>query len=75
VATFEQMETKGLYTSGTVLVDYRGYRVVCQSIVPGLLQREHDSSIVYGSLDGGKTISVDSRFSELVSCRRRVKGG
>ena len=67
MASFERMETKGLYTSGTVLVDYRGYRVVCQTIVPGLLQREHDSSVVYGSLDGGKNITADSRFCELVS--------
>ena len=33
---FERLETKGLYTLQTVVVDYRGYRVVCQSIVPGI---------------------------------------
>ena len=32
---FERLETKDLYTLQTVIVDYRGYRVVCQSIVPG----------------------------------------
>ena len=35
VEVFERLETKGLYTLQTVVVDYRGYRVVCQSIVPG----------------------------------------
>ncbi len=65
--TFEQMQNKGLFTSSTVLVDYRGYRVMCQAVVPGVLQREHESSIVYGSLDGGKNIKMDSHFCELVS--------
>lgn len=36
VEMFERLETKGLYTLQTVVVDYRGYRVVCQSIVPGI---------------------------------------
>ena len=27
--------TQGLSTLGTVIVDYRGHRVVCQSVMPG----------------------------------------
>lgn len=37
-ATLEALEhlyNQGLYTLGTVLVDYRGFRVICQSIIPG----------------------------------------
>ena len=51
---------------GAVLVDYRGYRVFAQSIVPGLLQKEHDSSIMYGSMDNGKNFSHNEKFNELV---------
>ena len=29
-------DVEGLYTLGTVVVDYRGYRVTAQSIIPGL---------------------------------------
>ncbi len=36
MATFERIETKGLYTVATVVVDYRGFRVICQSIIPGV---------------------------------------
>ena len=49
-----------------MLVDYRGYRVFAQSIVPGLLQKEHDSSIMYGSMDNGKNFSQNEKFNELV---------
>ncbi len=67
MAAFERLEPKGLHTLGTVLVDYRGYRVVCQTIIPGLLQREHDSAVVYGSIDTGKNVCTEERFAELVS--------
>lgn len=66
MSSFEKLESKGLHTLGTVLVDYCGYRVVCQTIIPGLLQREHDSAVVYGSIDTGKNINTDGRFVELV---------
>ena len=66
MASFEKLESKELCTLGTVLVDYCGYRVVCQTIIPGLLQREHDSAVVYGSIDTGKSISTEERFSKLV---------
>ena len=48
-------------------MDYRGYRVVCQTIIPGLLQREHDSAVVYGSIDTGQNITSEEHFVELVS--------
>lgn len=35
VAAHERCNKKGLYTLATVIVDYRGYRVVCQSVIPG----------------------------------------
>ena len=35
VASFEKLDVKGLCTLGTVVVDYRGVRVVCQTIIPG----------------------------------------
>lgn len=51
---------------GAVLIDYRGYRVFAQTIVPGLLQREQETSIVYGSMDNGKTFTRNEEFETLV---------
>ena len=33
----------------------------------GLLQKEQDSAVVYGSIDTGKTVITHDKFSELVS--------
>ena len=32
---YASTDIEGLYTLGTVVVDYRGYRVTAQSIIPG----------------------------------------
>lgn len=32
---YSAVDLEGLYTLGTVVVDYRGYRVTAQSIIPG----------------------------------------
>ncbi len=37
-----------------------------QTIVPGLLQRDHDTSIIYGSMDNGKTFNKNEKFNKLV---------
>jgi len=36
VKAYTGADVEGLYTLGTVVVDYRGYRVTAQSIIPGL---------------------------------------
>jgi hypothetical protein len=43
------MDPDGLYTLGTVVVDYRGYRITAQSIIPGEFI-SHFYFIVWGSL-------------------------
>eukprot|EP00731_Ephydatia_muelleri_P023618 Em0015g1201a len=70
VAMLERMEERDLHTLGTVIVDYRGYRIVAQSIIPGILQREQESSAVYGSIDAGKTITTNKKFEEMVGVAR-----
>ena len=37
VKVYNAVDLEGLYTLGTVVVDYRGYRVTAQSIIPGKL--------------------------------------
>ncbi|CAG0889278.1 unnamed protein product [Cyprideis torosa] len=67
VRVYSNVDLEGLYTLGTVVIDYRGYRVTAQSIIPGILEREQEQSVVYGSIDFGKTIVTHDKYRELLS--------
>lgn len=43
--------TEGLYTLATAIIDYRGYRMVAQSMIPGIF---NPSTVVYSSTDFDK---------------------
>jgi len=62
VRVYSAVDIEGLYTLGTVVIDYRGYRVTAQSIIPGILEREQDQSVVYGSIDFGKTVLSHPKY-------------
>lgn len=66
VRAYAAVDVDGLCTLGTVVVDYRGYRVTAQSIIPGILEREQDQSVVYGSVDFGKTVVTHPDYLELL---------
>ena len=57
VRTVARADVPGIHTLLTTVVDYLGKRIVAQSIIPGILQGEHASSHVYGSVDEGETIA------------------
>ncbi|MEQ2258244.1 hypothetical protein XENORESO_013178 [Xenotaenia resolanae] len=66
VRAYGAVDVEGLYTLGTVVVDYRGYRVTAQSIIPGILEREQEQSVIYGSIDFGKTVVSHDKYLELL---------
>jgi len=66
VKVYNAVDLEGLFTLGTVVLDYRGYRVTAQSIIPGILEREQEQSVVYGSIDFGKTIVTHSKYLDLL---------
>ncbi|XP_066552152.1 clustered mitochondria protein homolog isoform X2 [Amia ocellicauda] len=66
VRAYGAVDVEGLYTLGTVVVDYRGYRVTAQSIIPGILEREQEQSVIYGSIDFGKTVVSHPKYLELL---------
>ncbi|KAI7795880.1 clustered mitochondria protein homolog [Triplophysa rosa] len=66
VRAYWAVDQEGLYLLGTAVVDYRGYRVTAQTIVPGILERDREQSVVYGSIDFGKTVVSDNRYLELL---------
>jgi protein TIF31 len=78
VRMVNQLDIDGLFTPGTVVVDYLGKRIVGQSIVPGIFkQREPgENQIDYGAVDGKDVIASDSRFAlvfEKLSKALKVK--
>ncbi|CAL8265646.1 unnamed protein product [Merluccius merluccius] len=68
---YASIDIEGLHTLGTALVDYHGHRVIAQAIVPGLLEKNQDQGLLYGSNDHGQTVVSDARFVDLLgkTCR------
>lgn len=79
VKAVNQLDINGLFTPGTVVVDYLGKRVVGQSIVPGIFkQREPgEHQIDYGGVEGKDVIATHKSFvqpfSELSKAMRVKK--
>ena len=72
VKAYSAIDVEGLYTLGTAVIDYKGYRVTAQSIIPGILEREQEQSVVYGSVDFGKTVVTHSKYLELLNKAAQV---
>lgn len=67
VRAYAAVDIEGLYTLATAVVDYKGYRVTAQSIIPGILERDQEQSVVYGSIDFGKTVVTNDKYLELLN--------
>uniref|UniRef100_A0A914DXN8 Clustered mitochondria protein homolog n=1 Tax=Acrobeloides nanus TaxID=290746 RepID=A0A914DXN8_9BILA len=66
IRAYHNLDTSKLYTLGMVIVDYKGYRVTAQSIIPGILEKDQEQSVVYGSIDFGKTVVGSAEYEELL---------
>jgi protein TIF31 len=56
-----------LYHLATCLVNYCGHRVICQSIIPGILNNNDLSSLAeYGTVDEKKNIVANEHFHKLM---------
>ncbi|KAK0621386.1 clustered mitochondria-domain-containing protein [Bombardia bombarda] len=67
VKLVNQLDIEGLYTPGTVVVDYLGKRIVGQSIVPGIFKQPEpgENQIHYGAVDGKDVVAADERFAPV----------
>ncbi|KAK7314288.1 hypothetical protein VNO77_39503 [Canavalia gladiata] len=63
---YQEIDVPGLYNLAVAIIDYRGRRVLAQSILPGILQGDNSDSLMYGSLDNGKKIRFDEDFHSKV---------
>lgn len=66
VKALNVLDIDGLHTLGTVVIDYKGYRVTAQSIIPGILDKDQEQSVVHGSTDFGKTCATNPKYNELL---------
>lgn len=78
VKQVNQLDIDGLYTPGTVVVDYLGKRIVGQSIVPGIFKQPEpgENQIHYGAVDGKDVVAADQSFApsfEKLAQSLRVK--
>ncbi|KAG9133851.1 hypothetical protein Leryth_017945 [Lithospermum erythrorhizon] len=70
---YQEADIPGLYNLAMAIIDYRGHRVVAQSVLPGILQGDKSDSLLYGSVDNGKKICWSEDFhSKVVSAAKRL---
>lgn len=78
VRAVNQLDIPGLFTPGTVVVDYLGKRLVAQSIVPGIFKQrdEGEHQIDYGGVEGKDVVAEHPDFVpvfEKLSAALRIK--
>ncbi|KAJ1373937.1 hypothetical protein KIN20_036498 [Parelaphostrongylus tenuis] len=66
VRAYAAIDNCKLCTLGMAVIDYRGYRITAQSIIPGILDKEQEQSVVYGSVDFGRTVVSSEKYHELL---------
>ena len=59
------MNVEGLHTIGTIVVDYRGFRLLCQSVLPGIMHSAAEQNAKYGSMDEGQVIHSEPEFHTI----------
>lgn len=64
VGMLHKLDYPGINTLATVLIDYLGTRMVCQSIVPGILLGEKTHKILYGAVEAASPLAWDKEFHE-----------
>ncbi|XP_009763155.1 clustered mitochondria protein isoform X1 [Nicotiana sylvestris] len=71
--SYQEADVPGLYNLAMAIIDYRGHRVVAQSVLPGILQGDKSDSLLYGSVDNGKKICWSDEFhSKVLEAAKRL---
>jgi hypothetical protein len=60
------LKPKGLRLLQTLLISFRGWRMLVQTIIPGLMTLELNSITLYGALEDTKSIQADESFRNLL---------
>ena len=64
VKAVNQLDIKDLFSPGTCIIDFRGRRLVAQSIVPGIFKSREpdDNQVDYGAMDGKELVADNEAF-------------
>lgn len=49
-----------------IIISYRGFKIIAQGIIPGILSVDQINCSQYGSLDDGKTIETNPEFEKIM---------
>lgn len=71
VSAFLDARVPKLHTLAHCVIDYRGHRVVAQSVIPGIFH-DRSSEHVYGTMDNGKTYKRDPEFHQIMQQAART---
>jgi len=66
VAAYAGLDIPEIHTLATTIIDYRGHRLIAQSIIPGIFHGDKASTHVYGSMDQGEKIVAKPEFHEVM---------
>ena len=61
---FNSLNVPNLYTLAMTIIDYRGQRIIAQSLLPGIFLSETTSDVKYGSVDFGNELKYNEDFVE-----------
>lgn len=66
IAAFERCNIPKLHTLATTIVDYKGHRVLAQSIIPGVFHGDQSTTHVYGLMDAKDSIKCEPSMHRLM---------
>ena len=66
MGVLHRLDVPGLHTLATVLVEYLGMRIVCQSVVPGILHGEKSHSLLYGAVETLSELQCNDEMHKLL---------
>lgn len=66
IKTLQRMDNSDMCTLGTVLIDYRGSRFMCQSVLPGILSGDKCHKVLLGSVDTELPLNWDENVHETL---------
>ncbi|KAL7543602.1 hypothetical protein ACHAXR_012903 [Thalassiosira sp. AJA248-18] len=66
LGVLHRLDIPGLHTLATVLVEYLGTRIVCQSVVPGILHGEKSHSLLYGAVETLSALECNEEMHKLL---------
>lgn len=67
VRAYSVIDHPKIHTLGMAIIDYKGYRLTAQSIIPGILEKDQEESVIYGSFDSGKTVVTSDAYEEILT--------